>query len=368
MLEPSLNLDECRARQRRLLDVMRQMEVEAVVLANPANVQWLTGIRHHWLFEPAAVLTDSGHCTLIAADKPPVSSAADTVVTYKSKHHSTLRNDQRQASSEQVLAVLAQKKSPQRVGVEFSSVGMHWFATLKCDLRDIEPNLYELRRIKHADELALIKKAILATEKMYAFARGMIRPGVNELDLYARLHATCVTALGEPPTALGNDFQCGSRGGPPRDRNAQAGELYILDLGPAYRGYFADNSRTICVDGQPTKAQQHAWNCICETFSMIEKMVKPGVRCQDVFHMVQEHLDRTHPGVFNHHLGHGIGLYPHEAPHLNPNWDDKFQVGEVFTCEPGLYGDELRQGIRQENDYLVTADGVELLTQFSLAL
>ncbi len=79
-------------------------------------------------------------------------------------------------------------------------------------------------------------------------------------------------------------------------------------------------------------------------------------------------LDEYMPGRFTHHLGHGIGLYPHEGPHLNPNWDDVFCERDVFTVEPGLYGDDLRGGIRLENDYLVTSDGVELLTDFPLEL
>ena len=61
-------------------------------------------------------------------------------------------------------------------------------------------------------------------------------------------------------------------------------------------------------------------------------------------------------------------MNPHEAPHVNPNWDDTFAAGEVFTIEPGLYGDALRHGIRLENDYLVTEAGVELLTPFPLGL
>ena len=64
----------------------------------------------------------------------------------------------------------------------------------------------------------------------------------------------------------------------------------------------------------------------------------------------------------------GIGLFPHEGPHLNPQWDDTFEVGDVFTAEPGLYAPDLRGGIRLENDYLVTATGVELLSDFPLEL
>ena len=62
-----------------------------------------------------------------------------------------------------------------------------------------------------------------------------------------------VEVAGEPLTALGNDYQCNQRGGPPRNRDAQAGELFILDLGPAYRGYYADNCRTFSVDRSPTE-------------------------------------------------------------------------------------------------------------------
>jgi Xaa-Pro dipeptidase len=103
-------------------------------------------------------------------------------------------------------------------------------------------------------------------------------------------------------------------------------------------------------------------------FTIVERMVKPVASCRELLRAVQAHLDEYLPGNFNHHLGHGIGLFPHEAPHLNPNWDDTFQEGEVFTVEPGLYTPEMRAGIRLENDYLVTANGVELLSDFPLEL
>ena len=101
---------------------------------------------------------------------------------------------------------------------------------------------------------------------------------------------------------------------------------------------------------------------------MIEQEVRPGVSCRKIFQKVLDSMEKFLPGGFSHHLGHGIGLYPHEAPHSNPNWDDRFEEGDVFTVEPGLYSDELRGGIRLENNYRVTSDGVELLTDFSLSL
>jgi Xaa-Pro aminopeptidase len=69
-----------------------------------------------------------------------------------------------------------------------------------------------------------------------------------------------------------------------------------------------------------------------------------------------------------HHLGHGVGLNPHEFPHLNPEWNDTLMEGEIFTAEPGLYGEELGGGIRIENQYLVTAKGVVRLTDFDVRM
>jgi Xaa-Pro dipeptidase len=203
---------------------------------------------------------------------------------------------------------------------------------------------------------------------MYRRAREIIRPGINELEVFNELQAAAVNELGEMLTGTGNDYACGVPGGPPRNREAQDGELYILDLGPAFRGYFADNCRAIAVNGEPTELQAETCRRICEVFDMIEAKVRPGVRCRDIFDEARAMLDEYMPGRFTHHLGHGIGLCPHEGPHLNPNWDDVFCERDVFTVEPGLYGDDLRGGIRLENDYLVTSDGVELLTDFPLEL
>ena len=97
-------------------------------------------------------------------------------------------------------------------------------------------------------------------------------------------------------------------------------------------------------------------------------MAKPGVRCRDVFAAVDEHYKSRTGNGLPHHLGHGVGLQPHEFPHLNPKWDDVLMPGEVFTVEPGLYAPELRAGMRIENQYLVTDAGVENLTPFPLEL
>lgn len=347
---------------------MQRLQLDLVVVTQTEHVQYLAGPRFGWVFQPAAALTGDGRLVLAAPNRAPEVAAADQVVTYQAQKHSTLRNDQRKASSEVLAGALAGRKY-KRVGVEFSSFGPHLaLAFGAAQLIDIEPDLYELRRRKDPDELALLQKAIDATGRMYARAREIMRPGLSELQMFNELQSVAVTELGEMLTGTGNDYQTGSRGGPPRNGHVtQPGELYILDLGPAFRGYFADNCRTIAVTEADEK-QQQAWSQIQRVFAHVQSTVRPGKSCAELFREAEEILREAPVGVFDHHLGHGIGLFPHEAPHLNPNWTDVFQEGEVFTVEPGLYAPELRAGMRLENDYLVTRDGVRLLSDFPMEL
>lgn len=367
MSDLDVNVDYCRRRQKRLLAEMREKMLDLVIVQTTEHVQWLTGPRFAWLVQAAAALWADGRCTLVAPQEEPV-VAADKIVTYDARWLGTLRNDQRQACSAALAKQLAGKAKAKRVGVEFSCFAPSLANELSAQLVDIEPDLYRLRRRKEPDELARLKKAIAATGKMYERARQMIEPGINELDVFDELQAVAVKEFGEMVTGTGNDYACGEKGGPPRNRRAQDGELYILDLGPAFRGYFSDNCRALAVNRQPTDKQHAAWERLAAVFPLLERTVKPGVSCREFYTQVKAHLDEFMPGSFDHHLGHGIGLFPHEGPHLNPKWNDRFEEGDVFTAEPGLYSTELRAGIRLENDYLVTATGVECLSPFPLEL
>jgi Xaa-Pro aminopeptidase len=369
MSDLDFNEQAARGRQQRLLAEMQKLQLDLVIVQTIEHVQYLTGARYPWTMSPSAALRADGRLTLVAPKKPVLEAAADETLTYEAQWHSTLRNDQRQASSAVLLDALKSKPAARRIGVEFSCFTSH-LAALAGERVDIEPALYRLRRRKDPDELARIRKAIAGTEKMYALARQIIEPGITEIEVFNRLQAAAVEEFGEMLTGTGNDYQCGARGGAPRNnRPAKDGELYILDLGPAFRGYFADNSRAIAVNRKPTDEQQTAWTHILRAFEHIERTVKPGKSCQQLFHECQAILNEAPIGVFNHHLGHGIGLFPHEGPHLNPHWDDTFEVGDVFTCEPGLYDEPiLRAGMRLENDYVVTESGIENLSPFPMEL
>lgn len=362
-----VDLAACRSRQRRLLVEMERSGLELVLLTRGESVQWLTGAYVGPPFTSAATIDASGHVTLVLPSrKVSLAFAADAVAPYEEKWHSTLRDEQRAACNEALLATLELR--PDRVGGEWSQLGPRLLAEFGGEVENVEPTLFRLRRRKEPDELRMLVRANDANRAMYAHARQIIEPGINELEVYSQLHAVAVRELGEALTYFGQDFRSNARGGPPRNRQVQDGELYILDLGVGFRGYYSDNARTIAVGGHPSDEQQEAWHRIREVFPLVEAAVRPGASCRQLFEEVQALLDRSAPWVFNHHLGHGVGLAPHEGPHLNPHWDDLFAEGDFFTAEPGLYHDTLRHGIRLEENYVVTADGVQRLTDYPLDL
>jgi Xaa-Pro aminopeptidase len=370
-MEPlQLSLEACRERQRRLAAELSDQDLTAAIFSSHENVQYFTGFRPHWMLQSLLLIDVSGHCILVSPNTIPNHVVADEVLVFEAQWHSTLRQDQLASASNALRDFRGNFTG--RVGVEACLAANGVLVMLNItDLTqvvDIQPTIWNLRRRKDADELTMIRRAVACTEAMYAKAKEIVRPGVSELYVYNSLHAAAVEVAGEPLTAVGNDYQCNSPGGSPRKRITESGELYILDLGPVYRGYWADNCRTFAVDGRPTDVQLNAWNAVVAALDFVEQTVKPGVSCRELFRDVQAMLDKHRLGAFSHHLGHGIGLFAHETPHLNPHWDDYFHEGDVFTAEPGVYYDELKAGIRLEQNYVVTSDGVERLTSFPLQL
>lgn len=364
MPQPALTREGCLTRQSRLRRLLDKHNLDAALLLDPGHVTYLTG---YWCraVNTRGVLITADKITLFAPTPCEPDPIADAVVEFDWHKLCTIVDHPPRA-----LAVAAQ---PHLAGVK--RIGMDVAPRLdlidSVTIVDLYDDLLALRRTKDADEVDLLRHAIAGATAAYATARSLVHDpfaDLTEVDLYAAMQAAAVRACGEPIGEFGNDFQSGSPGGPPRPRKLVKGELIPLDIGVAYRGYHSDQSRTYCVGGEPTEPQRDAHQRVIAALDFVENTVKPGVSCKQLYADVFDMLDGYNGWKFFHHLGHGIGLYCHEAPRLNPNWDDTFQAGDVITAEPGLYGDDLNAGIRIEHDYLVTPAGVERLSTADVKL
>ena len=351
----------CRQRQERVRALIRDRGLDGALLFDPRHVHYLTG---HWgpaVYSVALFIPAEGPVVLATGYKPDPRAAADRMVEFVAARHATLVDDQPAAVVEALGPFLQACRS---LGTDTLPPGL--LAGRRLD--DLRPGLLAMRRTKDLDEIVMLRRAIAGCEAAYAVARKLLKPGISEVELYAAMQAAAVAEVGEPIGEFGNDFRSGAPGGPPRNRAVRAGELIPLDLSVVVRGYCSDLCRTLAVGGRPSSAQREAHRLVVQALRDVEAMVRSGVSCRAVFEATFARIDGRNGWRFPHHLGHGIGLSPHEAPRLNPNWDDTFMVGDVFTVEPGLYHEDLAAGVRIEEEYLVTEDGVLKLSQCSTAL
>lgn len=161
-------------------------------------------------------------------------------------------------------------------------------------------------------------------------------------------------------------------------RVLRAGESLVVDLFP--KGFaFADCTRTFCV-GEPSPALRDAHALVSDAVELAERLARPGVRGFDVQQAVCDHFkdhgwptpqhDRGTERGYVHGLGHGVGVELHELPSFREHASDaegRLEPGDVITLEPGLYepappDGSIGWGVRLEDTYLVTEDGLENLT------
>jgi Xaa-Pro aminopeptidase len=335
--------------------------LDAAIIADRRHVHYFTGAWWRDLYAPILLVERDEPAVLVAPLAPASLVAADHVIVYASQRLGTLVDDQVGAALEAIAPRLAGRHL---VGcdVPIRLQGPR----LECvDLSDV---MRALRRTKADDEIALLEVAIGAAETAYERVRHLVRPGVSEVDVFAAVQAAAAAYVGEPIGEIGNDFQIGSTGSAPRRRAARTGEVAILDISIVVRGYAGDMCRSLVVGGRASPEQEAARDRVLEVLAHIENTARPGVSCRSLFETARAMLDGYRGWAFRHHLGHGIGLCNHEAPRLNPHWDDRLEVGDVIAVEPALYGDDLKAGIRIEEIYHVAASGLKKLTSFPTEL
>lgn len=133
----------------------------------------------------------------------------------------------------------------------------------------------------------------------------------------------------------------------------------IIDFGVKLEGYSSDVTTTI-VRGPLSPIQETMCSVVEKAYNTAAELLEPGIPVSDVAGKV-DLLFAENGFSMPHSLGHGIGLKVHEQPVLKQGTEAILEAGMIITLEPGLY-DKTAGGIRLENDFLITANGSERLT------
>ncbi len=373
-----LTQEGCKERQRRLRECLSAEGIDAVVLTDPAEIYYFTGLllsSYPAFSFPAFLFLETGGDSWLVAHTDEGEALVGEWLTYEWHKLYTLNPDLLQQLNGVVAARLKDQASVSRIGWQQEFLPRLLADTVAdalgpSDWVPVDDLLAGLQKRKDADEVALLRKSIEADLAAYDRAQEVIAPGVNELDVLNGGQQAAMRAVGEV-IHHGGDYRCCELGGPARNRVIEEGELYIIDAQSTYRGYWADLCRTFVVGGKPTDLQMSVYEHLVRILEDIPNLVKPGGSATELWKTIDAYI-REHPRFADegliHHGGHGVGLRPHEAPDLNRDREGIFEVGDVFSCEPGAYCEEMRMGVRVENTFLITESGVETLSEYPLNL
>lgn len=261
---------------------------------------------------------------------------------------------------------------------------------------DVSGAILRLRMIKTPYEVEQIRSAARVLHQGYMDIKEIIREGMTELEIDGHLaliarreghmgilrmrgwnqEMTYAHVLsGESGAAMSFlDSPHGGQGNTPAMaqgasfRRIGKNEPIGIDYGIGINGYVADQFRTFVIGDLPAELMR-AHDCSVEVHSLFVKEAKPGISCSELYRLALKKAERTGFGEqFMGHgegrarfVGHGLGLEIDEYPILTPRFNQRLEPGMVIALEP-MFAFPDKGIVGLEDDYLVTATGVERLT------
>lgn len=226
------------------------------------------------------------------------------------------------------------------------------------------PVIRELRMRKDSAEIAALREAGAAIDRVHARMGEFLRVGRTEREVGRDIEAAMIEE-GHTRAAF-IIVGSGPNGASPHhevsDRVIEAGDVVVVDIGgPVAAGYFSDCTRMYSM-GRPAHAD------VAETYAVLQAAqdaacaaIRPGVTAESIDAAARNPIAEAGFGeYFVHRTGHGIGMDVHEEPYIMSGNDIELAPGMAFSVEPGVYLPG-RWGARIEDIVVVTEDGVERL-------
>jgi Xaa-Pro aminopeptidase len=371
----------------RVREQMANFGVDAVILSDPINIRYATGARNMQVF-----------CQRNAPSRYLVLTAAQSILfeftgcLHLGQGLETI-DDVRPAKTASFVAagpgIQAREKAwavemadlieelagkGATVGLERLNAGTA-IALRDCGLRivDAQQPVEMARSVKSSEEMKCVNASLRATETGVSKLRDAIRPGMTENELWSVLHQSVIARNADYcETRLLN---AGARTNPWFQETSGnvigENELIALDTDVVgCHGYHSDFSRTFHAGpGKPTEAQRELYKVAYEQVQSNKDILYAGMSFRDYAERAWDIPEKFYENRY-YLSAHGCGMtgeYPylyHKGDFPDAGYDGEIAAGMTICVESYIGAAGGREGVKLEQQVLVTETGIELLSRF----
>jgi Xaa-Pro aminopeptidase len=142
-------------------------------------------------------------------------------------------------------------------------------------------------------------------------------------------------------------------------RKLRKGDMFFIDPGICYKGYYSDLRRSAVI-GRPSTEQKKLYEVALRALVRMSEKLKVGVKASDIAQEWLDEVARSGYRVPTPLIGHGVGIAGNEPPYIVPGNDAVIKENMVISLESLLHLPDAGADI--EDTYLVKSSGAERLS------
>jgi len=374
-------------RRQRVRDKMAEYGVDAVILSDPVNIRYATGTRNMQVFSqrnaPARylLLTQDRSILFEFTGALHLANGYETVDEVRPAATASfvaagpdIAARERRWAIEMADTVTGLVGKGATLGLERLNAGVA-IALKDCGLTivDAQQPVEMARAIKSPEEIKCVIASLRATEVGVGKLRAAIRPGMTENELWSVLHQSVISQNADYcETRLLN---AGARTNPWFQETSSniigENELIALDTDVVgCHGYYSDFSRTFhSGPDKPSPVQRELYKTAHEQVHHNMGILKPGMSFCDYADRAWNIPEKYYENRY-YLSAHGCGMtgeYPylyHHGDFPDAGYDGIVEPGMTLCVESFIGEADGKEGVKLEQQVLVTETGIELLSQF----
>lgn len=341
---------------------LEQYKIDALFISNQYNVTYLTGFaglssheREGFLFitkQSALLLTFPTYFLMYEKGGTNFTTACITAQKHLSDH----------------LDIICTKEKIKRIGLEKDNVTISELESLQKKVKvawiQTKDIVERFRLIKTNEEITAIRKAAQITDRAFDFIRDRLRVGVSEKDIALELEFFIKKNSQDvafSPIVAFNQNAAIPHYIPSADSKLSPSSLILLDFGAKQDNYCSDMTRVVFLS-TPSNKLANIYTTVCTAQQKALDHLEVGTSASLTDTIAKQHIQANGFPLYEHGLGHGVGLAIHESPRLRHSNSELLRENMVVTIEPGIYIAGFA-GVRIEDLVVLRKGGNEILSK-----